>query len=361
MNTLIVGDIHGCREELLDLLHCAGLSEGDRLVAVGDAIHRGPESAGTLEFLRSRPNTACLMGNHERRHVRAVGRPGKFTPAMDKLRRELGGGYREAVRWMADLPRLLELPEAVVAHAAIEPGVGLDEQDERVLVGTVRGEERLRKRLRRPWWELVDLDRPVIVGHRDFRGDGKPFVHKDRVFGIDTGCVRGGRLTGLLLPSFKLISVKARPHGGRGDGRGGTHAGGRRTRGRRLAADSSGLVLTRSADIAGATASAAKPGRLAVLLAGVREAADELCRTVRREHRRIWERVCGRLADAASAARDDLRFLYGTAVGDHPLRRLLCLERDGRLSADGLLRGPDGPVRTPRELFDLLRTARAGK
>ena len=49
-----------------------------------------------------------------------------------------------------------------------------------------------------------------MVGHLTYRPDHKPLVYRDRVFGLDTGCCRGGRLTGLLLPEFKLISVPAR-------------------------------------------------------------------------------------------------------------------------------------------------------
>ena len=42
-----------------------------------------------------------------------------------------------------------------------------------------------------------------------YRVDHKPLVYRDRVSGIDTGCCHGGRLTGLLLPEFKLLSVPA--------------------------------------------------------------------------------------------------------------------------------------------------------
>ncbi len=38
----------------------------------------------------------------------------------------------------------------------------------------------------------------------------KPFVYQDRVYMLDSRCVYGGELTGLLLPDFKLISVPSR-------------------------------------------------------------------------------------------------------------------------------------------------------
>jgi serine/threonine protein phosphatase 1 len=111
---------------------------------------------------------------------------------------------------MEALPIFLDLDEALLVHGFFEPGVPLGSQRETVILGTLTGEGHLEKRLAAPWYELYDGPKPIIVGHRDYLGTGQPLVHRDRVFGIDTGCCRGGRLTGLLLPSFELLSVPAR-------------------------------------------------------------------------------------------------------------------------------------------------------
>ena len=50
MNTLVIGDIHGCYDELQTLLDKAGLSSGDKIVAVGDIVDRGPETPEVLGF-----------------------------------------------------------------------------------------------------------------------------------------------------------------------------------------------------------------------------------------------------------------------------------------------------------------------
>ena len=42
-NTFIIGDIHGCYTELLDLLDKAGVGDDDLVVSVGDLVDRGPE------------------------------------------------------------------------------------------------------------------------------------------------------------------------------------------------------------------------------------------------------------------------------------------------------------------------------
>ena len=99
----------------------------------------------------------------------------------------------------------------MLVHAFFEPGVPLEAQRETVIVGTLSGEAYLSRTYDRPWYELYDGSKPIVVGHRDYLGTGQPFVYRDRVFGIDTGCYRGGALTGLLLPAFRLLSTPS-PH-----------------------------------------------------------------------------------------------------------------------------------------------------
>ncbi|MBI3164259.1 MAG: hypothetical protein HYZ24_06215 [Chloroflexi bacterium] len=62
----------------------------------------------------------------------------------------------------------------------------------------------------RPWYELYDGEKPLLVGHHNYSGTDQPFVYRDRVFGLDTDCVTGKALTGLLLPSFRFVSVPSR-------------------------------------------------------------------------------------------------------------------------------------------------------
>jgi serine/threonine protein phosphatase 1 len=194
-----------------DLIDAAGLSSDDRVIAVGDLVDRGPDAPRVLEFFRSTRNARAIMGNHERKHVRSLRR--EIRPALSQTitRRQFGEDrYPEAVAFMDALPRFLELPKAVVVHAFFEPGVALREQKEAVIVGTMSGEAYLTRTYARPWYELYDGDRPIIVGHHNYLGTGQPFIYRNRVFGLDTGYCFGGRLTGLILPEFRLISVRAR-------------------------------------------------------------------------------------------------------------------------------------------------------
>ena len=210
MRRLIVGDIHGCYAELCDLLDLAGLSLDDEIIAIGDIVDRGPESPQVLDFFRRQANARNLMGNHERKHVRSFA--GELQPALSQIitRDQLGDAYSAAVDYMRGLPHWLELPDAMLVHGFFEPGVPVAEQQQAVIVGTLSGDAYLRERYAQPWYELYDGAQPLIVGHHDYRRDGQPLVYQDRVYGLDTGCCTGSRLTGLLLPDFRFLSVPSR-------------------------------------------------------------------------------------------------------------------------------------------------------
>jgi hypothetical protein len=72
------------------------------------------------------------------------------------------------------------------------------------------GDKHLRTTYDRPWYELYDGEKPLLVGHHNYSDTDQPFVYRDRVFGLDTDCVTGRVLTGLLLPSFEFVSVPSR-------------------------------------------------------------------------------------------------------------------------------------------------------
>src|SRR5258708_7131181 len=93
MSVLMVGDIHGCYVELMDLLDRAGLGAGDEVLSVGDFLDRGPANADCLDFFRERPNASAITGNHERKHLRSAA--GEVTPAISQkiTRLQLGDGY----------------------------------------------------------------------------------------------------------------------------------------------------------------------------------------------------------------------------------------------------------------------------
>ena len=92
---LIIGDIHGCFEELQELLDRAGLSREDEIIALGDIVDRGPASPPVLEFFQTQPNARSLQGNHERKHIRS--HRGEIKPALSQriTRQQFGERYQD--------------------------------------------------------------------------------------------------------------------------------------------------------------------------------------------------------------------------------------------------------------------------
>ncbi len=204
MQTLIIGDIHGCYTELLELLDRAAIGADDLVVSVGDLVDRGPDPGPVLDLFRTRPNTLAILGNHERKHIRQV-----FSYSQQVTREQLGERYADHVRWLSGLPYHWERPDIRVVHWGLYPGVPLDEVPEDVRAGTTSGDARLREKFgERPWYDFYEDDVPVAFGHAVVGAE--PLILRDRIYGLDTGACHGMRLTGLLLPSFKIVSVPAR-------------------------------------------------------------------------------------------------------------------------------------------------------
>ena len=201
---LVIGDVHGCHEELLDLCERAAVSASDVLVSVGDLVDRGPSPREVVRFFRERPSSIVLMGNHERKHVRQV-----CSYAQDVTRLQMGEEYESFVAWASTLPYFFETEAARVVHAAMIPGVPLVMQREDVLAGTTSGEAFLDGALGgAAWHELYADEVPVAFGHRVF--ESGPHVGKNGTYGLDTGACHGHTLTALSLPDFRLYSVPAR-------------------------------------------------------------------------------------------------------------------------------------------------------
>ncbi len=202
---IIIGDIHGCFDELQRLLDALAVTADDRLISVGDLVDRGPRSPEVWEFFATRPNTVVLMGNHERKHVRGV-----LSDSQRIVQLQLGERYEAFVAWAAGLPYFLETPEAIVVHGGFECGVPLTEQREDVLAGTTSGSKVLEKLYPGRYWtdEYADA-KPIVFGHHVVGDEVK--IWNERVYGLDTGACHGGYLSALVLPDFTVHRVRA-PH-----------------------------------------------------------------------------------------------------------------------------------------------------
>jgi serine/threonine protein phosphatase 1 len=201
--TIIIGDIHGCYDELVELMAAVVPAASDRIVSVGDLVDRGPKSPEVVQWFRDRPEAVVLMGNHERKHVRSV-----LTYAQKITRLQFGDGYDDARAWMATLPYYYETDEVRVVHAAMAPGLPLAEQREEILCGSKAGEKEIRNLFPEGCWHDRYTDaKPVVFGHHVTGLE--PLIRDDRVYGIDTGACHGMRLTAVTFPDRKIYAVPA--------------------------------------------------------------------------------------------------------------------------------------------------------
>jgi hypothetical protein len=209
--TLLIGDVHGCLAELEALLAAADLRPTDRVVLVGDLVAKGPDSRGVVQLARERGFLA-VRGNHDAavlrvRHGEAGGKPPK------EEHRRVAASLAEADwAFLEALPLTLALPEhgARAVHAGLVPGVPLEAQrpEDVVSMRSITPEGKASRRIGdgRPWAEVWQGPEHLVFGHDAVRGlQQHPFAT-----GLDTGCVYGKALTGLLLPEWRLLSVPAR-------------------------------------------------------------------------------------------------------------------------------------------------------
>jgi hypothetical protein len=208
--TLIVGDLHGCLDELVELLGEVGFAPGeDRLISVGDLVGKGPKGAEVVRFFREGGHEA-VRGNHDDRLL-------LFHHGVTK--KPLGPAHRadaermsaEDWRWLDATPLTLALPEhgTIVVHGGLVPGVPLSEQRACDLMNlrSIRPDGSPSKRVDdgEPWARLWPGPAVVVFGHDAIRG----LQRWPHAIGLDSGCVYGGALSMLVLPERRVVSVRA--------------------------------------------------------------------------------------------------------------------------------------------------------
>jgi bis(5'-nucleosyl)-tetraphosphatase (symmetrical) len=136
-STWIVGDVHGCPRTLSRLLERADVDlDRDRLFLVGDLVNRGRASLTVLRWAvetsrRCGARFDCVLGNHDL-HLLALAREVAVARPSDRLGRVLGAPDREQLLgWLRERPLALRVDETLVVHAGVEPHWTLDDTLER--------------------------------------------------------------------------------------------------------------------------------------------------------------------------------------------------------------------------------------
>ena len=234
----IIGDVHGCFDELLALLGLLGYSveyrtDGDgkrqvsarheagrKAVFLGDLVDRGPNIPDTLRLAMAMVKSGdglCVPGNHDVKLLRKLrGKDVQIThglaESLEQLERETPEFRREVAEFLDELVShyVLDGGKLVVAHAGMKAemqGRGSGKVREFALYGETTGEtDEFGLPIRYNWAAEYRGNAMVVYGHTPV----PQAEWLNRTINIDTGCVFGGRLTALRYPEKELVSAAAK-------------------------------------------------------------------------------------------------------------------------------------------------------
>ncbi|MBD2776221.1 polynucleotide kinase-phosphatase [Iningainema tapete] len=242
----IIGDIHGCCDELEALLQKLGYQisgtddstafrrdapperlyhhpDGRKAIFLGDLVDRGPRILDTVNLVRNMvlAGTAiCVPGNHENKLMRKLrGKNVKANHGLEQTLAEIEA-LPDAVRELY-IKQLREFLDSLVSHYVLDDGklvvahAGLKQEmqgrgsgavREFALYGETTGEiDEFGLPVRYNWAAEYRGEAMVVHGHT-------PVLEAEwlnNTIDIDTGCVFGGKLTALRYPEKELVSVPA--------------------------------------------------------------------------------------------------------------------------------------------------------
>jgi hypothetical protein len=269
-NVLVIGDVHGCFQELQDL-HQKAVQENEGLdfeyvIMVGDLCNKGPQSAEVIRFVRLQEDWISVRGNHENGALEAaLGDKGKRNKKKYKwvLEGESDDSSSssssssssdssdsssekdsrvtlsdEDVAWLSELPYSLTIPtsyfgedvDTIIVHGGFIPGLELDSQEIETMV-TIRevtpvckvedvvgfkyheridGHEAIVSDdlvCKEPTpWANVWKGPERVVFGHDARR-GVQRYEGDWAIGLDSGAVHGTGMTAIILPERRLVSI----------------------------------------------------------------------------------------------------------------------------------------------------------
>lgn len=197
----VIGDIHGCLDELEILMDKYVLPHIDNLehvVFVGDYIDRGPKSKQVFDYCQKIPKVVMLKGNHEdmmsninQEHI-WLNNGGRET--IDSYNGDIDAITKDA-KLMENLKTSFKFGRVVVTHACMDPGHTLENQLEHDLIWSR---------------DFVGYKGNYIDGSFNIFGHTptKEILEKPNQLGIDTGCVFGYKLSGIFINENAEVQKK---------------------------------------------------------------------------------------------------------------------------------------------------------
>ena len=232
----VIGDIHGCYDELVALLTKLGYSQsppdatasesstflppaGRKTVFLGDFVDRGPDSPAVLRIVMQMVyagHAFAVPGNHDIKLLRKLrGKDVQLThgivETLKQLEKQTPAFLQQVVKFLDSLVShyVFDGGRLVVAHAGMKEemqGRGSGAVRDFALFGETTGEvDEFGLPVRYNWAADYRGQATVVYGHTPIR---EP-EWLNRTINIDTGCVFGGKLTALRYPEKELVSVPA--------------------------------------------------------------------------------------------------------------------------------------------------------
>lgn len=229
----IIGDVHGCFDELAELLEKLGYDAnpdpaapharhpgGRRALFLGDLVDRGPNSPAVLRLAMSMVEAGtgiCVPGNHDVKLMRKLrGRDVRITHGLAETLAQMEGETDEFKAQVADFidglvsHYVFDDGKLVVCHAGLKEelqGRASGRVREFALYGETTGEtDEFGLPVRYDWASEYRGQATVVYGHTPVPA----LEWVNRTICIDTGCVFGGHLTALRYPEKETVQVSAK-------------------------------------------------------------------------------------------------------------------------------------------------------
>lgn len=225
---IVIGDVHGCYDELMELLEKMNYKKGeDVIVFCGDLIDRGPKIDQVLQFAMTTPRVHSVKGNHEDKLARHMANMGAGLVSKIKIGHGLQNTIDQCVAsnmlddnlmaWLWSMPLVIKFGKNYVFHAGVNPRYPMLRQNREFLLYARKFNPELNTfdDDNSPAWYQHDL-------HESLRGSNLFFGHdvheitdplhfatfqkNKSVFPMDGGCYFGGNLNGCVVNSDWPIS-----------------------------------------------------------------------------------------------------------------------------------------------------------
>lgn len=202
MKTIVVGDIHGCYNELKKLMENLISEEiynpeTDRLIFLGDYIDRGDNPRKVVKYVRDLQekysDVICLMGNHEDMMIQYYSGnldSGWTWNGNQPTLKSYEGYDKDFVNdlaWMRKLPLYFEDDNFIYVHAGIDKSKSMKKQDRDTLLW-------IRENF---IYNVHEYKKTVIFGHTPKTFE--PYYTWGGDICLDGGCVYGGILSALVI------------------------------------------------------------------------------------------------------------------------------------------------------------------